>query len=91
MLQPCCNHVATMLDDKLRAPAHFAIHYILNLKTSDACISRFFDLNDINFGRVVKIIISKTFKKFGPVAPNLHKGLVIINARDRGRRDLNGA
>ena len=42
------------------------------LKTSEACISKTFDLNETKFGRVVKMPFSKTFQKSGPVAPTLH-------------------
>ena len=41
-----------------------------NLQTSEAYT---FDLNDINFGREVKMPFSLTFQDFGPVGPDLHK------------------
>ena len=43
-----------------------------NFQTSEAYISITLDLNDIKFGRVVKMSFSTTFQEFGPVAPNLH-------------------
>ena len=42
-----------------------------NLQTSEADISKTFDLNDIKFSRVVKMPFCITFEKFGSVAPNL--------------------
>ena len=64
--------VAPMLVDKLCLPAHPAIQYIGKSPTSEAYIFQTFDLNVIQFVRLVKMPYSVTFQKFGPVAPNLH-------------------
>ena len=43
-----------------------------NRQTSEAYISKTFDLNDIKFGRVVKMQFPIKFQKFGPLALNLY-------------------
>ena len=43
-----------------------------NLQTSEAYISKTFDLNDIKYGRVVKYDTLYNIQKSGPVALNLH-------------------
>ena len=43
-----------------------------NLRTVEACISKTFNLNDIKFGTVAKILFCIAFQKFESVAPNLH-------------------
>ena len=55
-----------MLENNSCPPAHFT-NKLENLQTSDAYISKTFDLNGIKFGRVVKMPSSITIQKFGPV------------------------
>ena len=43
-----------MLEDSLCPAAHSALQNFRDLQTSEAFISKTFDLNDIKFGRVVK-------------------------------------
>ena len=48
------------------------------LQTSEAYISKTLDVNDMKFGRVIKMPFSFTFQKFGPAAPNLHNIFIKI-------------
>ena len=45
--------VAAILEDKLCLPAHFVMHVLENLQTSEVFFSKTFNLNDIKFSREV--------------------------------------
>ena len=51
-----------MSGNNLCPPAHFVIQYIGNLQTSDAYISKTYDLNDIKFGRVLRCYFQESFE-----------------------------
>ena len=61
--------VTALLEDNL-CQANFALTVKKNLQYSEANISKSFDLNDIKFGRVVKMPFSIPFEDLA-VAPNL--------------------
>ena len=54
--------VVTMSGNNLCPPAHFVIQYIGNLQTSDAYISKTYDLNDIKFGRLLRCYFQESFE-----------------------------
>ena len=61
--------VATMLEDNVCPPPHFAMEYIGKSPNSEACISKTFDLNDIKFGTIVKKVIFYIIAKVWKCSP----------------------